>query len=92
MYPIKDTSNCLNMRAIIVDDERLARKELATLLSEFKEIEVIDEAVNADDAFDKINTQCPNLIFLDVQMPGKTGFDLLEMLDTVPRVIFTTAL
>ena len=91
MYPIKDTSNCLNMRAIIVDDERLARKELATLLSEFKEIEVIDEAVNADDAFDKINTQCPNLIFLDVQMPGKTGFDLLEMLDTVPRVIFTTA-
>lgn len=79
------------MRAIIVDDERLARKELSNLLEDHKQIQIVDEAVNADDAFEKINKHKPDLIFLDVQMPGKTGFDLLEMLDAVPKVIFTTA-
>ena len=79
------------MKAIIVDDERLARKELASLLEEHKNVEVVDEAVNADDAFEKINQHQPDLIFLDVQMPGKTGFELLEMLESVPKVIFTTA-
>lgn len=79
------------LRAIIIDDERLARKELASLLAEYDQIEVIDEAVNADDAFEKINKQNPDVIFLDIQMPGKTGFELLEMLDGTPRVIFTTA-
>lgn len=79
------------MRAIIVDDERLARKELSNLLEDHKQIQIVDEAVNADDAFEKINKHRPDLIFLDVQMPGKTGFDLLEMLDAVPKVIFTTA-
>ncbi len=79
------------MRALIIDDERLARKELNSLLAEHHEIEIIGEAVNADDAFEKINSLKPDLLFLDIQMPGKTGFDLLEMLDSVPKVIFTTA-
>ncbi len=79
------------MRTLIIDDERLARKELTNLLSSFDEIEIIGEAVDADDAFEKINSFLPDLIFLDIQMPGKTGFELLESLDKVPKVIFTTA-
>ncbi|MEM9327060.1 MAG: LytTR family DNA-binding domain-containing protein [Bacteroidota bacterium] len=79
------------MKALIIDDERLARKELTKLLDDFKEIEIVGEAVNADDAKEKIASLQPELLFLDVQMPGKTGFDLLEELDAVPKVIFTTA-
>lgn len=79
------------MKTLIVDDERLARKELNSILAEFTEIEVIGEAVNADDAYEKINQLNPDLIFLDIQMPGKTGFELLESLEKVPKVIFTTA-
>jgi two-component system LytT family response regulator len=79
------------MKTLIIDDERLARKELMTLLEAHKDIEIVDEAVNADDAIEKISQHQPGLIFLDVQMPGKTGFDLLAELDRVPQVIFTTA-
>src|SRR3990172_4431002 len=79
------------MKALIVDDERLARVELKRLLSPYKEINVVGEAVNADDAITKINDLNPDLIFLDIQMPGKNGFELLEDLDKVPTVIFTTA-
>jgi two-component system LytT family response regulator len=79
------------MKALIVDDERLARTELKRLLSSFKEINVVGEAVNADDALEKINELKPDLLFLDIQMPGKTGFDMLEELDAVPTVIFVTA-
>ena len=79
------------MRAIIIDDERLARKELNNLLKNYPEIEIVDQAVNADDALEKIQRLNPDLIFLDIQMPGKTGFELLEELDKVPKVIFTTA-
>ena len=79
------------MKALIIDDERLARKELTNLLKDHHEIEIIGEAVNADDAFQKIQTLDPDLLFLDIQMPGKSGFDLLEMLERVPKVIFTTA-
>ncbi len=79
------------MKAIIIDDERLARLELRKLLQEFPEIEVIDEAVNADEAISKIEATHPDLIFLDIQMPGKTGFDMLAELDKAPHVIFTTA-
>ena len=75
----------------MVDDERLARKELSNLLAEHEEIEVIGEAVNADDAKEQIEKLRPDLIFLDIQMPEKTGFDLLEELDYVPKVVFTTA-
>jgi two-component system LytT family response regulator len=79
------------MRAIIIDDERLARKELVSLLKDYNEIEIIAEAINVDDAYEKIVNLNPDLLFLDIQMPGKSGFDLLEMLDSVPNVIFTTA-
>lgn len=79
------------MRALIVDDERLARKELMKLLEDHSSIEVIGEAQNADEAFEMIETLNPDLLFLDIQMPGKTGFQLLEMLDSVPLVVFTTA-
>jgi len=79
------------MKALIIDDERLARKELFSLLSDFPEIEIIGEAENADEAYELILEQKPELLFLDIQMPGKNGFELLEMLDAVPEVIFTTA-
>jgi two-component system LytT family response regulator len=79
------------MRVLIVDDERLARKELSSLLSQMKEIEIVGEAVNADDAISKIKELQPDLLFLDIQMPGKTGFDLLQELENAPDVIFTTA-
>lgn len=79
------------MRAIIIDDERLARSELKKLLLDFPEVEVIDEAANAEEGIQKIDSLQPELIFLDIQMPGKTGFDLLAELDRTPLVIFTTA-
>lgn len=79
------------MKALIVDDERLARAELRRLLNPFKEINVVGEAVNAEDAIAKISELNPELIFLDIQMPGKNGFEMLEELDSVPTVVFTTA-
>jgi two-component system, LytTR family, response regulator len=79
------------MKTIIVDDERLARKELKRMLEEFPAIEVVAEAENADEANELIGQHQPDLIFLDIQMPGKSGFDLLEELDSVPNVIFVTA-
>ena len=78
-------------KAIIIDDERLARNELKKLLLDFPQIEVIDEAANANEGAEKIEAQNPDLIFLDIQMPGKTGFDMLLDLDKAPHVIFTTA-
>jgi len=79
------------MKAIIIDDERLARKELANLLADYPEIEIIGESHNADHAKKNIEALKPDLIFVDIQMPAKTGFDLLEELSFVPQVVFTTA-
>jgi two-component system LytT family response regulator len=79
------------MKAILIDDERLARAELRKLLLEYPEIEVIDEASNAEEGIHKIEQLNPDLVFLDIQMPGKTGFDMLSELDMAPQVIFTTA-
>ena len=79
------------IRAIIIDDERLARNELKKLLLDFPEIEVIAEATNASEGVEKIDSLNPDLIFLDIQMPGKTGFDMLSELERAPNVIFTTA-
>ncbi len=76
---------------IIVDDERLAREGLKTLLKEFPELEIVAEATNADEALDLIDKHKPQLLFLDIQMPEKTGFDLLEEMIETPFVIFTTA-
>jgi len=79
------------MKALIIDDERLARKELIRLLEEHPSIEIAGEAQNADEAEKLIDETNPDLLFLDIQMPGRTGFQLLESLDTVPMVVFTTA-
>jgi two-component system LytT family response regulator len=79
------------IRAIIIDDERLARNELKKLLMDFPEIEIIAEAANASEGVEKIDSLNPDLIFLDIQMPGKTGFDMLSELERAPNVIFTTA-
>ncbi len=80
------------MKALIVDDERLARNELRRLLAAHPDIELVGEAVDVEDAVEKIEALKPALIFLDVQMPGADGFSLLERLEPpLPGVIFTTA-
>jgi len=78
-------------KTILIDDERLARNELKRLLKEFPEIEVVGEAANAQEGIEMIDKLHPDLIFLDIQMPGKTGFEMLTELERVPQVIFVTA-
>lgn len=79
------------IKAIIIDDERLARAELRKLLAEFPQIDIVAEAANADEGIEKIENLDPDLIFLDIQMPGKSGFDMLASIDRAPDVIFITA-
>lgn len=79
------------MKAIIIDDERLARQELKNLLAAHKEIEVVAECANAEEAKEKIAAINPDVIFLDIQMPGKTGLELLEEISALPEVVFVTA-
>jgi len=79
------------IKTIIIDDERLARQELKTLLEQWEEIEIIAEAENAFEAEEMIHANHPDLIFLDIQMPKRNGFELLETLDNTPDVIFVTA-
>lgn len=79
------------MRALLIDDERLARQELRSLLSTYREIEIIGECADAQSAIEQIHSLRPDVIFLDIQMPGKNGFELLEELSFVPEVIFVTA-
>jgi two-component system, LytTR family, response regulator len=79
------------MKAMIVDDEPLARRELRRLLLEFPWVEIVGEAGQIVEAAEKIETLSPELVFLDIQMPGGSGFDLLARLEHLPQVIFTTA-
>jgi two-component system LytT family response regulator len=79
------------MRVLIIDDERLARVELKSMLAEFHTITVIDEAKNPVEGIEKIKELKPDLIFLDIQMPGMNGFEMLQKLDEIPKVIFVTA-
>lgn len=80
------------MNALIVDDERHARKELARLLKAFPEIHIVGEAANAREARERITSLNPDLVFLDIQMPEENGFELLDSLgEGAPRIIFTTA-
>lgn len=81
----------MTRKAILIDDERLARKELRRLLEAHPQIEILAEAANIIEAEAAIRDHSPHLIFLDIQMPGGTGFDLLSRLDATPEVIFTTA-
>jgi two-component system LytT family response regulator len=80
-----------SMKAIIVDDERLARVNLRKLLIPHPEIEVAGEASSCKSAIDMINMFNPQLIFLDIQLSGETGFDLLEVIDNSIKIIFVTA-
>lgn len=79
------------INAIIVDDERLARQELKRILADVKKVNIIDEHNNAEDAIEAIEKSKPDLVFLDIQMPGKNGFELLEELDYTPEIMFITA-
>jgi two-component system LytT family response regulator len=78
-------------RAIIVDDESLARAELLSQLNDFPQVEVIGEAADADAAYDLITALTPDLVFLDIDLGVKSGFDLLERTDSGFKVIFVTA-
>lgn len=80
------------IRAMIIDDERLARQEIRNLLQNFSDIEIVAESGIVEEALDLIEKENPDLLVLDIQMPGKTGFELLEELDgRAPEVIFITA-
>ena len=79
------------IKVLIIDDERFAREELKRALSSYPSFEIVGEAQNADEARTEIQGKKPDLIFLDIQMPGESGFELLASLDEVPEVIFTTA-
>lgn len=80
------------IKALIVDDERYAREELRELLNAFPEVQVVGEAANAQEAREQIAALEPDLVFLDIQMPEETGFDLVASLGSrMPTVIFTTA-
>lgn len=79
------------MKTLIVDDERLARRELASMLEPYDQIEVVGEAANADEAEKLVESLKPDLLFLDISMPGRDGFELLASLNPAPHVIFVTA-
>jgi len=79
------------MKAIIIDDENLARQLIKTYLSKFEEIEVVAECADGFEGLKAIQQHKPNLIFLDIQMPKITGFEMLELVENPPVVIFSTA-
>jgi len=79
------------MNALVADDERLARSELRRLLAAHPDVSIVAEARNVEEAEAVLKRELVDLLFLDIQMPGGSGFDLLERLDRMPLVIFTTA-
>ena len=81
----------MSIKTILIDDEPLALLELKEMLKKYADIEVIDTAGNLIESVQKINMLKPDLIFLDINLPGKSGFDILEELAEIPLVIFVTA-
>jgi two-component system LytT family response regulator len=81
----------MEIRTLLIDDEDLSRQEMRHLLSEYPHIRIVDEAANVGEALVKIREHRPDLIFLDINMPGGSGFDLLTELDESPQVVFVTA-
>ena len=79
------------MKALLIDDERLARLELRRLLAAHPEVEIVGEARGGEEALALLEKLTPDAIFLDIQMPGMNGFELLEQMEDLPQVIFTTA-
>ncbi|MGD8780389.1 MAG: LytTR family transcriptional regulator DNA-binding domain-containing protein [Ignavibacteria bacterium] len=80
-----------NIRAIIIDDEKLARDIIKNFLKAHENIELIAESGNGFDGIEKINELKPDIVFLDIQMPKLSGFEMLELIDDPPLIIFTTA-
>jgi two-component system LytT family response regulator len=78
-------------RAVVVDDERLARREIAILLRDRADVEIVGEAASVDEAEQAVRDLRPDVVFLDIQLDGESGFDLLERLDVPCAVVFTTA-
>jgi len=79
------------MNALLIDDTRLARRELRHLLGDHPDVHIVGEAANANEALALLARHPVDLLFLDIQMPGKDGFELLETLNTAPEVVFVTA-
>ena len=79
------------MRTLIVDDEPPARELIREYLEDLARIEIIGECGTGREAIEAINEQAPDLVFLDVQMPGLDGFDVLERIETLPDIVFSTA-
>lgn len=81
----------MKRKAFLVDDELLAIKELNWMLLDIENIEVVGTASSAEDAIKKINELRPDLIFMDIHIPEKNGFEIIDSLDYIPDIIFTTA-
>lgn len=81
----------MNVKCLIIDDEQLARELLREYIDQIPELSVIGEAERGREAVERIDADKPDLIFLDVQMPGMNGFDVLDEITHDPYVIFTTA-
>ncbi len=81
----------MEIRVILVDDEELARRRLRKLLGKYDEVKIVDEARNGEEAIEKIETIRPDVIFLDIQMPGLDGFDVVRRLTVKPFIVFATA-
>lgn len=81
----------MTMRAVVVDDEPLARTRMRQLLDAHADIDVVGEAADGESACRVVERLRPDLVFLDIQMPGLTGFDVLARLQPRPHVIFVTA-
>jgi len=79
------------MKAIVVEDSRLAREGLVKMLETYPDLEIVGAAEDSSSALQLIQEQQPDTIFLDIHMPGESGFDLLGKLDYSPKIIFTTA-
>jgi len=79
------------MKVIIVDDERLSREELKRLLKDYSDVEIVAECVNAEEGKKKIEELKPDLVFLDIEMPDKTGFEMLNEISAIPDVVFISA-
>jgi two-component system LytT family response regulator len=78
-------------KTLLIEDERLAREELKSLLKDYLEIDIIGEAKNGEEGIALIKEYNPDLVFLDINMPGMNGFEMLKQIEDLPRVIFVTA-
>lgn len=81
----------MELRVILVDDEELARRRLRKLLGKYDDVKIVDEARNGEEAIKKVETIRPDVIFLDIQMPGLDGFDVVRQLTVKPFIVFATA-